>query len=322
MANDMSGGSSAPVSSAPSSAPASAPSSAPTTTQSPGSSQPTASSSAAAPSSTPAEVRRFKVKIDGVETEVDEGELVRGYGTTKAAQRRMDEAARLRRGAETHQQRLAEARKDPRKAMELLNDPDSGFPADVLEQVAEELLYKKIQQEQMSPEQRRIQELEAREQQRENEQQTQAQQREEAEYNQGVTQALENYNRTIVETLGKSNLPKTEYTVKRMAEYMYQNHSLKLNYSQDQIAELVSDDYKSDLSSFLDGMEGEQMLTWLGDKISNKLRKADLARLRSRGAAPPARIVDSTKQGQGDQRPAERLTRDQYLERIRQRSED
>jgi hypothetical protein len=64
--------------------------------------QPTNSIPGAAPGETKAETmaRMYKVKVDGVEQEVDEEELLRGYSHRAAADKRMNEASLSRKEAE------------------------------------------------------------------------------------------------------------------------------------------------------------------------------------------------------------------------------
>jgi hypothetical protein len=67
-------------------------------------------------------IRKFKVKIDGRESEVDEAELVRGYAHSQAAHARMREAAELRKRSEPILQKFERAKRDPNALLELGKD--------------------------------------------------------------------------------------------------------------------------------------------------------------------------------------------------------
>lgn len=309
---------------APSSAPVAstnpAPSAAPTSSQAPDSG---GVSTGSAPSATPnptASAARFKVKVDGREVEVTQDELLRGYSVNSAAQRRMDEAARIKREADARQQRFEAAKKDPKLARQVLLET---LPPEVLNQVAEELIYEQIEQHQMSPEQRRIAELEQELARQAEEREQQAQAAQQQEYEQAFQQNVQEFNKTILETLQKAKVPATEWTAQRTAAYMAENRRYKLGYSPDQIAAQVADEYQGEMRSYAEAMDGEALLAWLGDKVANKIRKADLARIRSRnGAPPPPAPTDAPKIGAGDEqaKPTERIDIHEFRRRLDERT--
>jgi hypothetical protein len=68
--------------------------------------------------------RLYKVKIDGVESEVDEQELLKGYAHNKAASKRMEEASLTRKEAE---QVLKIFKDDPKQAFKLLGKDARAF---------------------------------------------------------------------------------------------------------------------------------------------------------------------------------------------------
>jgi hypothetical protein len=95
--------------------------------------------------------RKHKTKVDGKEVELDYDELTRGYGHTKAANARMQEAAEMRKAAEAAQKRekaLMDSiygwKQDPTKAFEALEqlgiDVDSISHDRVLKKMAYEMM--------------------------------------------------------------------------------------------------------------------------------------------------------------------------------------
>lgn len=86
-----------------------------------------------------AEARRFKVKVNNQEMEVDERELVTGYQTRKAADEKFRQASEIKREYD-----------------EMANDPEAFFKKNKMnpEEWAEKILIKKLKLEQMTPEQR------------------------------------------------------------------------------------------------------------------------------------------------------------------------
>ena len=80
---------------------------------------------------TPAEIRKMKLKVDGVESEYGEDEVIRYAQQGKAANKRFEEAATMRREAE---QMVNLIKRDPRAVLE---DPRIGLN---FRQIAEEYL--------------------------------------------------------------------------------------------------------------------------------------------------------------------------------------
>ena len=94
--------------------------------------------------------KKYKVKIDGEELEVDEEELLRGYQTKKAADKRFQEGAMARKQAEEFVRLLKE---DPFK---VLSNPQIGHD---VRQLAEEFLASQLEEEMLSDEERERREM-------------------------------------------------------------------------------------------------------------------------------------------------------------------
>jgi len=87
--------------------------------------------------------RKYKVKLDGKEVEVDEDELINSYQLRKVSDQRLQEGVKARRQAEAFLQML---KADPRK---VLSDPRIGID---VKKMAEDIIYENLQQEMMTPE--------------------------------------------------------------------------------------------------------------------------------------------------------------------------
>jgi hypothetical protein len=100
--------------------------------------------------------RKYRLKVEGQEIEVDEDELKKGYSHSRAASMRMQEATELKKQAAAERQQynelLTQFEQDPWKLFELLKkDPDTA---------AEERLLRKLEYESMTPQQRALYEKE------------------------------------------------------------------------------------------------------------------------------------------------------------------
>jgi hypothetical protein len=160
------------------------------------------------------EIKKYKVKVDGKDTEVTEDELIRGYAHATAANRKFQEAAMSRKQAEEF---IGMLKTDPIK---VLKDPRLGHDA---RKLAEEFLVAEMQKEMMTPEQKEL--MESKEKLRAFEDQKKAEEKakEEAQFEELKTKYTEEISSDIIKALESSHLPKTEHTVKRMAYYMRGN---------------------------------------------------------------------------------------------------
>ena len=226
--------------------------------------------------------RKMKLKVDGRNEELSEEEVIKWAQMGRAAQSRFQEAAAMRKQAEDFIQML---KTNPRAVLENKN-----IGVD-LRKFAEDYLGEQLRAQQMTPEQRRIKELEdslkAKEAQEAEGKKTAEQRQHDAE----IAQYQQEYDISIPQAIEKAGLPKTPYTVKRITDYMISALNNGVDVSPDAVTEMVRQDYMSDLIALAGGMDGDRLLALFGDGVSNKIRKADLARLKKglagQGGAEP-----------------------------------
>ena len=221
------------------------------------------------------QIRKMKLKVTGRDVEMDVAEVFRRAQLASGADEKFRDASDLRKQAT----QLVEAlRANPLDVLGKLG-------VDVRE-FTENYLAKELQREMLSPEQRELQELrEWRQQQQaaqesaQKEQMTRAQQQEMAKLQQ---RAAQEYDTKITEVLSQSNVPKTAYTVKRVAELLMgalqKGYDLDVNTAVD----MVREGYTTDLQSMVGGLDGEPLVKFLGPELLKKLRKYDLGQLKAK----------------------------------------
>lgn len=222
--------------------------------------------------------RKLKLKIDGEEVEEeidlsDEDALRRHLQLSKVAQKRMSEAARERKRAEEFMHRL---KSNP---IEVLNDPDLGVN---FREIAEQYLAEQLEQEMMSPEEKRIKQAEQIIREREEEQRKAKEREQNEEVERLKNHYSQDYEKKITTALETGGLPKTPKTVRRMAELMKMNLSHGLDLEPTDLVTLVREDYVKEIKEIFGSSEGDQLLGLLGDDIANKIRKSDLQKLKSK----------------------------------------
>lgn len=234
-----------------------------------------------------AEARRFKVQVDGKEMEVEEQELLKGYQRARAAQQRFDEAARMRQQTEQFLQSL---QKDP---LSVLTNPKLGLN---MEQIAEQILLRKLEDQTMTPEQREQRDRNAKLAQYE----AQERERQEAEKRQQYEATKENarreYNRQFIDVLGKAGVPPTADTVARMARYL--QHGLKQGAEPDlyHVAELVKEDLLAEQARLIDAIPDDQIEQRLTPQAVEKIRKALLKKTETPFSPQPQKAAQPPRQ--------------------------
>jgi DNA repair exonuclease SbcCD ATPase subunit len=314
---------------APSAAPSSSPSSSPSTSSSPTSSGgqggapqksaplqgTTPKPAGAAPEPTPAQVAtRFKRKevLNGreVELEASEDELWASHRKARAADQRFEEAARLRKEAQTYQQQqaqmLADMKSNPRAVMKMLRENGIEDPMDFIanalqgELAEEERLQDPNVRARVQAEER----LQALEQEREEYQQQQQQQ----QLDQRVNVELERIGSLFdaaVQELG-GDLPSDDDTFAIMAELEMVNRRRGLEITPQQLARLTKERVIDRGVSTLMKHDNARLLA-LNPELTMKFRKALVEEYNAKQAAqqnpaarppappPPARPADAPK---------------------------
>lgn len=220
---------------------------------------------------TEAAIKKYKVKIDGAESEVDEQELIRGYQLRKVSDSRLQEAMQARKQSEEFVRLLKD------NPIQLLSDPRIGVD---IKKLAEDFLLEEIKKEQMSPDQRELSEAKKKLQKYEQWQK----QQEEEQIKQKDAQLVEHYQKSyqteIIDALETSGLPKTQATVNRMIYYMSQALQNGYEMGAKDVVDIVKKDYMQETKDLYANMPEDKLYELLGDDLAKKVVKADLNRLK------------------------------------------
>lgn len=219
---------------------------------------------------TPAEIRKFKVKVDGQEMEVDENELLTGYQTRKAADKRFQEASELRKQSEEFAKLL---KNDPIK---LLSDPRLGHN---FREMAEKYLYEQLQYESLSPQERELKEAKEKLQAYEKEEKSKKEAAEQAQRDELRSRYAQDYQSKIVAAIQTSGLPASEHTVKKMAFYMHEGLKRGYKLEPSDVIDLVREDYVTEQKQLFGGLDPAQIIEMLGPDLASKIRQHDIAKL-------------------------------------------
>jgi len=251
------------------------------------------------------EEARIRAKVNGKEREYTMEEARRRLELIDGAEEKFQSAAQMRKQVE---QFIETLRKDPKK---ILLNPDLGIN---FREIAEEYLGGEVRKEMMDPQQRELEELRGWKADQERMKQEAADndrtQTEQKQYEAAKLSKLKEYDQKIAKVLSEAQLPKTPYTVKRVAEVLHS--AKKKGYELDlaTAVDFVREGYLSDLQAMTGGLEGDQLLNLLGGDIAKRIRKHDLAKIRAK-VQPEAAMIQEQSQQASPTRSAPK--QDKYL---------
>jgi hypothetical protein len=222
-----------------------------------------------------ATARLFKVKVDGQELEVDEGELLRGYSHNRAASEKMRQASETRALAE---QVLSIFKTDPKQAFAKLGVDAKSF--------AEQVLQEHIEESSLSDEQKELRDLkrfrESIEQKEAREKEEQTTRAEQAFREQVATELQTN----IIGALETADLPRNEYTVSRMAYYLESCLQAGFQATPQDVIGHVKAEYDRELKSFLSSVPEDRLLSFVGDDFTKKVVRQHIKATGAKKKAP------------------------------------
>jgi hypothetical protein len=238
----------------------------------------------AKPSSSAPEL--FEVKIDGKVVRMTRDELIQNASLGHAADRRFKEAAQLRKQAESVIGKL----RDPKQVISALQDPALGLTKDqIREQFEEWYAAEFIEPEKLSPTERELKEAKARLEKYAEQEKKLAEQKENDEQEAMTAKAREELQSQIIDALETSGLPKTNFTIRRLAYWIQRNNANGFDAPTDVLVSQVRNEFNSTIRDMVEASDGEVLIKLLGDSIIQKIRKHDLDQLKKmRGGSQPA----------------------------------
>lgn len=258
-------------------------------------------------------LKALKIKVDGQEYEeklpfeIDSNDkdaveyMKRNLQFSKAAQKRMGEKAQLEGEVRQFMEML---RKNPKK---LLSDPTYGVD---LRKLAAEMVEEEIANSAKSPELLAKERLE-----RELEDLKDQRKREKEDYDKREFERIQQneyqrYDTLMTQALDKSDLPKSPYVVKKMADYMLMGLKEGLDITPDDVLPLVREEILDDIRQMAQAMPLESIEKLFGGDILTKIRKKNVARAKGapQVAAKAKLDVGATPASKKTEEPQKKLT--------------
>ena len=247
----------------------------------------------------------YKIKVDGKEYNVSIEEALKLAQKGVGADRKFNEAYKLRQQAE---QFIHQLKTDP---MSILMNPNLGFN---FKQMAQDFLAKEIEKEMMSPEQRELFETKEKIRQLEEEKKGAAEKESEARMQQLVSHYSTEYEKDIQSALQTSGLPKTRGTVKRLAYYMQKGLERGVELKAGDVIDLVRADYIQEHNELYGATDGDTLLKMFGDQTLKKIMEANLKKVKGGDSLPPTRTKSEGPAILST--PTKRMDKDEWREQL------
>lgn len=257
------------------------------------SSAPAATGAAATAPAAPAKLAPAKVwelKVNGKPQKFTEEQLLARASQSEAADQKFQEAAQMRKQNEAALGRL----KDPAQFIEALQDPALGLTKEQIREAMEAWYSREfIEPEKLSPAEKKLREAEEKLKKYDKENQDREAQKLKDQQEAQTAQARGQIQAQIIEALESSDLPRTNFTIRRLAYWMNRNNDMGYNAPISALVERVRNDYNTNLREMVQSSDGETLIKLLGNDIVTKLRKYDLEQLRkTRGGGAPIPQAD------------------------------
>jgi hypothetical protein len=223
-------------------------------------------------------IKKLKLKVDGEEFEeevdLDNDEyLVRQLQLAKMAQKRAQAYSQLEKEVTDF---INQLRSNPKKALA------SDIVGLDIKKLAAEIIEEEIERSQKSPEVLEKERLEEELKQLKAERERENEERRKRELAERQQKEFERYDMLFEKALKGTDLPKTPYFVKRMADWMLLGLENGIELEPQEVANLVRDELQQDLNQMFELMPEEVIEKFIGEKNFERVRKKKLAAAKSK----------------------------------------
>ena len=152
-----------------------------------------------------------------------------------------------------------------------------------LQQIAEEIILEQMEEEMLDPKEKELRDLRAEKERYARELEEEKKRIEEEEQQRMSSQYAQQFEQDIINVLETSSLPKTENTVKRLAQYKLLGLQKNMDIPFTKIAEMVQADLENEISQLFGAGKIEQLTKLIGEDKLKEIRKQDLSRIKQVG---------------------------------------
>lgn len=219
----------------------------------------------------------FELKVNGKVKKFTKDELLQHASLGLASDERFREGATLKKQAEAVIGKL----KDPKNVITALQDPALGLSKEQIKNAFEEWYAREyIDPEQLSPEQLKLRDAEEKLRRYEDAEKQREEEKQKAHMESLTEKARQEIVTQIHEALESGKLPKTNFTMKRLAYWIERNNANKFDAPTAVLVAQVKRDIDTNLREMVQASDGEVLVQLMGDEVIKKIRKYDLDQLK------------------------------------------
>jgi hypothetical protein len=243
----------------------------------------------------------FEVTVDGQKLQLTREELMQGFQLGAASHKRFQEAARLKREAESTLNKLKE---NPIEAFIAAGGDEAAFRS-----LAEQFLYDKISYEKMSPEEQELADLRRYKEQQEASRQTEAQRKQQEALEKEASMHQETFAKEFTSALESAGIPTSEKAIAAVAQIKL----TALEEGYDLPTELAVQQYQKEqselINNYLGSLDADRLVGVIGKDRMKEIRKRELASLKN--PTPRAR-----SKGQSAQEPQKKISAKDFFDSL------
>lgn len=188
--------------------------------------------------------------------------------------------------------------------------------------LATDILYNQIRLQGMTPEQRELEEYKEREAEAKALKEAQDAEAKAAEATRKTQEWAQKFEKECETALKANQIPKTRLSLALIAQYIDAGLAQKKEYSVDQVLPYVARDLKEIHLSTMGKLEGDELLDYLGETLSNKVAKARVDRYKRTTSNQPPAKSDASKQPKRDEVDLSKLKGKKYWAEMRRRKSE
>jgi hypothetical protein len=168
--------------------------------------------------------------------------------------------------------------------------------------LATEILYNQLRLQNMTPEQRELEEYKEKEAERKAVEEQAKKDAEVAEGNRKTQEWAQKFEKECEAALNANAIPKTRLSLALIAQYIDAGLADKKEYTVEQVLPYVARDLKEIHRSTMETLDGDDLLAYVGETLSNKIAKARVDRYKrtTANAVPEKKTVNANPQNKVD----------------------
>ena len=193
----------------------------------------------------------------------------------------------------------------------------AGIPAEQIRKLATDILYEEMELNSLTPEQRELRELKAKQAEADDLRKQTEEAAKKAEVDKKTADWAQKFEKELQTALEKKQLPMSRLTLALAAQYVDAGLAQQKEYTVEQVLPYVMRDLKNIHMSTMGQLEGEALLNYIGDDLSNKVAAARVARYKKGQVAPAAPVQKQEKSANPQMKDILKLKGKAYMAALR-----